>query len=251
MRIFVINLEHEHERRINMSNQLNAQGLLYEFVSGIDGRKMSISDINLHYNDRQAVLYRSRSLVRSEIGIALSHLKVYNTIIQESIELALVLEDDVVLTEDFFDFISVYEKKIFTKDPTLCLLSPSTVGLKIVNGDLKTRLRKYELFQFEKGVYASSYIINFEGAKVLSRELYPVSDVADCWSRIKRYNIIAITVAIPSLTYQNQHIFGSSTTKEISLSGYLSGFQFYKYKIRRIFSVIYQIFDTFFHKINK
>ncbi|WP_241189797.1 glycosyltransferase family 25 protein [Enterobacter ludwigii] len=115
MKIFIVNLKKSVERRKKMEAQLNALGLSAEFIEAVDGRLMS-------EEERKGVTANvNYAFLPGEIGCALSHQKIYKKMIDEKIGEALILEDDVVLNDDFknvLEHITVPEVR-----PSVILLS--------------------------------------------------------------------------------------------------------------------------------
>lgn len=212
MKIFIINLEHAHERRDSVERQMAALGLEYEFIPAVYGKHLSPEERAQKYDDSKAFRNQCRSLVDAEIGIALSHINIYERIINEDISSACILEDDVILPENFAEMLSLLEETVSADLPEIILLSHAETkgaGRKIGNVGIK---------DFKTGFYASSYIVNNLGARALREELFPVGDVADCWDRLRRHKVIDIKVVTPPLVTQNRAEFGSSTTDEINLN---------------------------------
>lgn len=87
--IFVINLVESIERRRVMMQRLQKAGLEAEFFDASDGRRLSTSDL-------PEKLQRS-SLSKGEIGCYLSHLRLWQTVVERDLSFALILEDDVHL----------------------------------------------------------------------------------------------------------------------------------------------------------
>lgn len=242
MRVFVINLSRDKDRRESIKRKLYSQHIDFDFFEGVDASNLKEKELMDCYDDKKAKLYRSRSLTSTEIAISLSHVGIYKKVITESIPLALILEDDVCFNDDLSEFISAYESVFNKVDPILCLLSPAKYSLKSEISYLDVQNSRYGLYLFMSGVYASSYIINYAAASVLYKQLYPVCDVADCWDRINKHTDVKILVASPSLTYQDQETFGSSTTDSLLKSKYNKGFNLFLYKIRRIKSLLYSLY---------
>jgi glycosyl transferase family 25 len=93
---YVINLARSPERRAHMVGQLEKTGVPYEIVTAVEARNLDLSDRNLvvpHVLDRT-------SFRPGAVGCALSHLLVYQTVLERGFERALVLEDDVLLPPD-------------------------------------------------------------------------------------------------------------------------------------------------------
>ena len=151
MKIFVINLEKDIERRNSIQSQLDKLNVSFEFVSGIYGKDLTDSELSMSYDNFKSKRTQSRSLTRSEIGCALSHIKTYKEIIDKNIELALILEDDVVIPDNLLQVLLKVEKMIGVNIPQVTLLSPVKL--------YKTQLYKviiyeiYSLLQYKKGYF--------------------------------------------------------------------------------------------------
>lgn len=99
MKIFVINLERRTDRRVFMEQQLQKLGLEAEFIHAVDGAHLSEEEQAL-YDEPTAVAFNGRPFALGEIGCTLSHRVIYERMVREKIPQALILEDDVSLSED-------------------------------------------------------------------------------------------------------------------------------------------------------
>lgn len=212
MHIYVINLEKDVARRASISAQLETLGLAYEIVSGVYGGSLTEQERARVYDDRKAKLHRARSLVPAEIGCALSHLKVYRTIVERGLDAALILEDDVALPANLKCILDECWIHLVASTPSVLLLSPADGAATA--SSLAQLGASHRLVPYRAGYFASAYVITRTGASALLRELEPVSDVADCWQRLARYKVVDIYVVEPPLIEQNQVQFGSSTTAD-------------------------------------
>ena len=98
--VWLINLDRSIERRAAMEFRLAALGLDYSRFSAIDGRAewdRIKQSVNLSAFRRNV----GREVLPGEIGCYVSHLKVWQALLDSDHEVALVLEDDVVFHEDF------------------------------------------------------------------------------------------------------------------------------------------------------
>jgi glycosyl transferase family 25 len=100
--VFVINLAKDAERRSAMQHRLNAIGLRFTFFEAINGKDLTEEDCEFYDAGRRR-RYFGRDMTPGELGVLLSHSHIYEKIVQENIETALVLEDDVVFEDDFLD----------------------------------------------------------------------------------------------------------------------------------------------------
>lgn len=239
MKIFVINLERDVQRREFMAGQLARDQLTAEFVPAVYGASLSEEERARLYSDRWAKIHRARSLVPAEIGCALSHLKVYEAMVLHEVPWALVLEDDVVIPPEMKAVLENCQPFLNVATPTVILLSPAE-GVESKGANPVGT--SHRLLQFKSGYFTSSYLLNHAAALALGKELAPVSDVADCWKRLDGYKVIDLLVLSPTLIEQDQMAFGSSTTADYhSVVGFNSR-TWFAYKFRRVFSVVWNIF---------
>lgn len=92
MKIYVINMERSVHRRKSMEEHLASMGLEYQIVKAVDGSLLAD-------DYPQEPMGRQDELSKSELGCMLSHMKVYGLMQENKDEFALVLEDDVLITE--------------------------------------------------------------------------------------------------------------------------------------------------------
>lgn len=92
--IFVINLERDVERRRHMTEVLGGLGLAAEFVTAVNGRQLAESDRAAFDRARSQRIY-GVDMMDTEIACYLSHYRLYERIVRERIDAALIMEDDV------------------------------------------------------------------------------------------------------------------------------------------------------------
>lgn len=186
MKIFIVNLKKSVERRLKMEAQLNALGLSAEFIDAVDGRLMSEDE------KRSVTADVNYAFLPGEIGCALSHQKIYKKMIDENIDNALILEDDVVLNEEFKNVM----EQITVPDvrPSVILLSRSN---KFFKKPLKKLTRKHSLHKTLHATTAHSYIINKSAANSLLNGLSPVWIVADKWGLFEDMSLVDVYSVVP------------------------------------------------------
>jgi glycosyl transferase family 25 len=105
MHIYVINLARSLDRRISMSAKLAGSNAVVEFVDAVEG-----STVDRH-------LYpMADGLSDGEVGCYLSHVSVWQTLLESTHEFALVLEDDVVLKDELVDLCNDFSRLPFEVD---------------------------------------------------------------------------------------------------------------------------------------
>ena len=96
---FVINLEHDAPRRDHMQKQLDKIGLIAEFVPAVDGHTLSNFDRSV-YDRAKALRIYGVEMMDTEIGCYLSHYRLYERMVREDIDFALIMEDDIEISQN-------------------------------------------------------------------------------------------------------------------------------------------------------
>jgi len=101
MRAYVINLARSADRRMHMSVELQKVGIPYEFVDGVEGQDLDLTNPQVIDPSVLATDWFRPGIA----GCALSHLRVYEKILLDNLDWALVLEDDAILPNDLEDLV--------------------------------------------------------------------------------------------------------------------------------------------------
>lgn len=195
--IFIINLATDVDKRKHMEALCKTNNIEGRFIDAVYGKKLSAEEIQRVYDKQLAITECGRELTFGEIGCTLSHLKIYQTMMDENIQQAVVLEDDVLLNAHFLELIENVSS--FPSDYELMLLgyysdevteksSPANIWSKqqIVNG-----IHAQRLVMPTYGTHG--YLINLVGAKKLAKELALIKKPIDHYTGIDRYlNMYAI-----------------------------------------------------------
>lgn len=101
-RIFVISID-----RYNRKEYINEilSGINFEYFDGVDGSLISQEEYNNYLNNR---LHNSHKLGVGNLGCSLSHLNLYKKIYNEKLNNVLILEDDILLTDNIFKLDSYF-----------------------------------------------------------------------------------------------------------------------------------------------
>lgn len=103
-RVFVINLPRDTDRRHAMAARLDAIGISHEFVDGVDGATIDLDTTPFYDGAKRRRCY-GRDMTANELGCLLAHRKIFEKMVAENMEHAIILEDDVVFEADFPDVI--------------------------------------------------------------------------------------------------------------------------------------------------
>lgn len=110
MKIFVINLKRAEKRREYIKAHLGSLGLDYEIIDAVDYLELTPTDYET-LTDQQAVI-NNPYLSKGSIACSLSHLKIYKRMVDDSIDMSLVLEDDAHLPKNINQLLSAVQNNI-------------------------------------------------------------------------------------------------------------------------------------------
>ena len=194
--IFVISLPGSTTRQEAIAAQLDRHALAFTWLEGINGRQLSEAAVREVCSAERAEHAIGRQLSRGEVGCALSHLKVYQTILDEVLDLVLVLEDDAALSENFAEELAQICTAIDWNDNELVLLShiqkyTDWGALRVAPG--------LRLVRPVTAYNGNGYLITRPGAKKLLTELRPVYQPADCWNHLQKKRVLRIRGIVPYL----------------------------------------------------
>lgn len=172
MKIFIINLKKAKDKRQNMKMQLEHLGIKnYEFIEAVYGADLSLDFINENVYD-----YPDCALTPGEIGCALSHLYVYERMIKENLPYAMILEDDIILPDDFPELLEAIPESIDVPQSKVITLGEAN---KITLLNKYFNFKGYSEYTAVTAFCAYAYLINIAAAKSLSEKLRPIKYEAD------------------------------------------------------------------------
>ncbi|HMW03240.1 MAG TPA: glycosyltransferase family 25 protein [Acidobacteriota bacterium] len=173
--IWVISLRRSTERRAHITQHLKEHNLPFEFFDAIDGQTLTPDQLAC-YDAQQACQCMGRELVPSEIAIALSHLTLYQRMVDQNLDEVLILEDDVVLKPEFLEILS--RKSSFPKGWELVLLC-HTWGI-LSAWYRQPIFRTTEVVRFSRSAVSSAaYLLRQSGARKLLVAGYPIRVPSD------------------------------------------------------------------------
>ena len=105
IKIFIISLLRSPERRETISLRMSALKIKFEFVDAVDAQLIPPSELIDIQKQQRATKDYGRLLGAGEIACALSHAKAYQTIQNNELDGAVILEDDAIIDSGFPKFI--------------------------------------------------------------------------------------------------------------------------------------------------
>ena len=98
--VLIISLTQAPKRRKFIREQMARQKIDYAFFDAVDGNKLSYAYLS-KFKIKKGEQCLGRPLSKGELGCTFSHLQVYEKMLAENIERLIVLEDDIIINNDF------------------------------------------------------------------------------------------------------------------------------------------------------
>tara|TARA_B100001121_G_scaffold108891_1_gene95971 strand:- start:1099 stop:1845 length:747 start_codon:yes stop_codon:yes gene_type:complete len=211
-KIYIVNLKKDKNRRENIIREVEKQNLTnYEIIDAIDGNKLNQNDLNIAtFKNKKNLNPWNNKMSPSQIGCALSHIKVYQNFIKTEFEVALILEDDAIFLRDFDNNLKKLILKNFKFRKQIVLLSE----LKEFHGKALDSADNYEIVNVSNAFFTHAYMINREAARSIISFNYPVKTIADNFVFFKIYCNIKITGLNPFLLDQDKKSFKTTIESE-------------------------------------
>ena len=207
-KVYIINLKSSKERKKNILKELDKQNLKnFELIDAVDGNKLNKEQINLHtFKNEKNLNPWGPKLTNSQIGCALSHIKIYKNFVQSEFEYAFILEDDAIFLKNFTINLKNFIIKNLKFKRQILLLSE-------IKEFYKTPIDKidnYEVVKVTNAFFTHAYFINKEAAKSIIKFNYPIKTWADNFVLFKLYCDVKLTGLNPYLLDQDKTNFFST-----------------------------------------
>jgi glycosyl transferase, family 25 len=209
--VYVINLIQSVRRRDHISKHLNEIGIPFSIVEAIEGSaipEQELTDRNITglWKDGS----RTRVMFKGDVGCVLSHLKIYRKMIDENIEMACILEDDIECRTDFREFLNPANLLITEWD--LLYLGHHTQFSEKEAWSVKKKKIPAGCFigepvELPRGSYG--YIIKKKAAELILKNAYPIRMSQDCYTGNSPAIGIRVRLLSPPVV---RHIYSFSST---------------------------------------
>lgn len=187
MKTYIINLESSKKRREHILREVKKHNLDYEFINAVNGKNLTKSEKD-RLCDQDAVRNNPDWLTPGAIGAALSHHKVYQKIVSDNVEAALVVEDDLILPNNLNSILQNIKADLH-KNEVILIFYQSFNPLKLSLQGKSELADNYKLMyplSLNGVAGAVCYIITKEAAKSLVDYILPIRLAADSWLEFQR-----------------------------------------------------------------
>lgn len=201
MKTYLINLDRSPERLQFMRGQLDRLGIPFERFPAVYGKDLTPTARAKGFSRIRSFIASKKRMSDAEIGVAMSHVGCYRRMVETEERYALVLEDDVVLSDGFAETLSRVEAFLNPGRPQLVVLSGYGVeGAESMPPEIRA----------EKSAWcADAYVLTLPAAELLLRANDPVITVADSFKRWRRRFGLELYRALPSTARQDDETFKS------------------------------------------
>ncbi len=188
------------ERQRAIRARLEPLGLDYEIFYGVDGNTLKQEDYAHRINKEYWRCLRGRNLSAGEIGCFISHYSLWEMLIKNNLQTAIILEDDCILQPCFtevvreiltveykWDIVLLSARKQYAIDRVLC---------KIGNGRRLVRFRR-------RVGTARAYMIQLPATKQLINYCYKIRAPIDWLYAEWWYNRVQFYAITPGITIQD------------------------------------------------
>lgn len=194
MNYVVISDKNNIERRALVATELKKVQLEPRFVDAVMGKHMTAEEL------KRSVLGGGDWLLPGEIGCALSHLKVYKSLLESPKNSVLILEDDIQfastmtysLLEELYTFVDEQQ------EPTVLCLYDNAAHL----GKVIKSFDGFSLYEAVKVVCTHAYIINRAAAKKILAIQSPLRWPMDLFEYYYKLNCCRLYCVSPALITQ-------------------------------------------------
>ena len=200
MYAYVINLDRSPDRRAHMISELKKAGLDYEFVPACDGRDLDLNDPSVITPE----MFAKSPFPANHAATSLSHLRCYERMIAQGRDVALVLEDDMVLPADMSELTDAVAAHLTGSEVAL-LSFTSSEPMKMARESAvqlphdRTLAFPIDLWKICSG---GAYLITREASERMAKSLVPVRACPDEWGYFYHEGLLdRVRCVLPSTVY--------------------------------------------------
>lgn len=165
--IFIIHLERDEYRKQSIEAQFKKEGITnYQWIRAVDGQNGDLNKFDFKVIPDWVDPYSSKIMTKGEIGCSLSHYLIWRKMVDEQYDNVLILEDDIVLCENFSHRVNQIGLKLSDVDYDFVYL-----GCRPLRKTLEEKVNDYIVkSRYSYGTHA--YILTLSGAYKLIESNY-------------------------------------------------------------------------------
>ncbi len=169
LKVYVVNLDRSPERLKSIDKRLKDIGLDYTRISAVDGKVREFTSKEINKNKYS--FFHGKYITPTEVACFVSHVNVWEEFEKNNdAEFALVLEDDMIFSDEFVSVLKALVKDKKSWDVVKLNGGHKGGNLKVKNLTNKTSLVLNLFHQSKTG----AYIMNKKAAKSYLSKIYPM-----------------------------------------------------------------------------
>lgn len=224
MHAYVVNLARSRDRRAYITEHLGNLGIAYEVVTAVDGRDLDLDDENIIAPSFRNDVVTNVVLQAGSAGCSLSHIAIYKRIVEDGLDMALVLEDDVVLPPDLDALADEVGKELVGAE--VALFSVDCPEPFKVSSRSAVQLRSSRSLALpidvQQAKSAGAYVITRAACERMIERNVPIRQQADSWEFFYSEGFIdRVRCVVPVSVRKNPNF--SSTIGSYRLSSGIGG----------------------------
>lgn len=207
-KIFIINLEKSSNRRHFMCNQFDTLDIPFQFVKATLGKTLTTEEKRM-FSTFNTFKNMGRDLHPNEKGCYLSHYYVWKKMVDENIDEAIIMEDDITISGDFKSIIKNRKQWLPDNWGILNFAWDTHGDYDFQSSQPILNHIDYSLIEFrylQSVMRSGSYMLNLEAAKVLINKSKPIRYVVDTLTGTQHIHQLPIHGVIPRLGVWNDDI---------------------------------------------
>jgi glycosyl transferase, family 25 len=202
-KIYLINLDKSPDRLQYMKKQLNKNNINFERFSAIDGSKLDTEKLT------RTNMLKTNKMMIGAVGCSLSHINLWKKIQNSNHKYTLILEDDTIIMDNFWEQFNTYSKQI-PDDFDILYLGGSNIDGRMISTNILTPKITKSNSTKNTGMYGM--IINKRVIPILLKHNIPIKDNIDqvvknhIFDKIKVYYIIPVLIKHNNSFYSMRRI---------------------------------------------
>ncbi len=181
MHAYVVNMARSSDRRAHITAELQCTGLNFDIVPAVDGRTLDLNNSDLI----DPAVASQWSFPAGTAGCVLSHLQIYQRILEDGEDRALVLEDDVILPADLSDLADEVAHYLTGAEVALLEYSCYWPGPLKMSSQDSVDLSSSRLLALpidaRQLANTGAYVITRQACERMIEHLLPIRVPADAW----------------------------------------------------------------------
>lgn len=178
-RIFILHLPRTVKRRALVLCQTAFLGSSrVEVVPAVDGRKLDLEDMLA-----QGVLKRDKHLQRDltpgEVGCYLGHVRIWNSMVKQKLNHALICEDDIVWRSDAHAIVDSFMTEVQDDWDIIHFHNSIRIGSGVYNDPGRKQISGHVWRGYNEGRGSACYALRARGAQFLLDRAFPIQSTVD------------------------------------------------------------------------